>query len=378
MAGKSIPEAPSPASDLSSRDDGAGPAGAGPLLRSRPAPAGTASGHSAATAPANVAVRREATDAAAAVLLTPSHAPLQDPAPDCASACAARGEAPPPRAACDGATRANAPAAGAARARRAAAIWRAAQAFLEAAAASPMLLSALTWVDAAGVHPAADERTGARGLRWTLAALLALHLRTEGGTGAAPSEEALLAALWTLESFDDLARSTATPTLGDYLRHLAAYDAARAAGMAAQWCDAFTALRGRVAGAQRALLAACGWRVRLGWARDLLPCYAVLFGAPSGFGAGAAAGAAGAGAPRAAEAEARAHAEAAAAAASVAAHAPGGPEAWRAHAQALCASVWAQSARVQRAERRTRLADGRGALNVQPRPPPAAKRVRSA
>jgi hypothetical protein len=165
--------------------------------------------------------------------------------------------------------------------------------------------------------------------------------------------------------------------LGDYLRHLAAYDAPRAAGMAAQWRGVFTALRARVAGAQRALLAACGWRVRLDWARDLLPCYAVLFGAPSGFGAGAAAGAAGAGAPRAAEAEARAHAEASAAAAAVAAHAPGGPEAWRAHAQALCAAVWAQSARVQRAERRTRLADGRGALNSPP-PPGATKRARLA
>jgi hypothetical protein len=322
-------------------------------------------------------VRRAAAAADAAALLTPPAAPPQDPAPDCASACAARGEAPLPRAASDGATRAGAPAAGAARTRRAAAVWRAAQAFLEAAAASPMLLSALTWVDAARAHPAADERTGARGLRWTLAALLALHLRTEG-TGAAPREEALLAALWTLESFDDLGRSTATPVLGDYLRHLAAYDAPRAAGMAAQWRDAFTALRVRVAGAQRALLAACGWRVRLDWTRDLLPCYAVLFGEPSGFGAGAAAGAPGAGARRAVEAEARALAEAAAAAASVAAHAPGGPEAWRAHAQALCAAVWAQSARVQRAERRTRLADGRCALNAPLPPPPPAKRVRPA
>ena len=114
-------------------------------------------------------------------------------------------------------------------------------------------------------------------LRCTLASLLALHLRSGA---AAASEDAALAALWTLESWWDAWRSPATIVLGHYVRHLAVYDAPRAVAMTAEWRRAFLALRASVAGEQRALLMALRWHIRLDADADVAPCHAALFAAP--------------------------------------------------------------------------------------------------
>lgn len=150
-------------------------------------------------------------------------------------------------------------------------------AFVTMLLSAPLLASALTSLEAAGTHPLLDARGGAHagGLRCTLASLLALHLRTGVAT---PSEDGALAALWTLESWWDAWRSPATVVLGDYVRHLAMYDAPRAVAMTADWRAAFVALRASVSGAQRALLSALRWRVRLDAVEDVAPCRAALFG----------------------------------------------------------------------------------------------------
>lgn len=156
---------------------------------------------------------------------------------------------------------------------------RSVHAFVAAVQTSSLLASALTSIGAAGTDPVADARTGLRGLRWTLAALLALHLRSGR---AAATEDDLLASLWTLESWWDAWRSLASTVLGDYVKHLAVFDEQRARRMAANWREEFVAWRSSVVGCQRALLAAVDWNVRLDVAADLLPCYAMLFGEEDG------------------------------------------------------------------------------------------------
>lgn len=142
--------------------------------------------------------------------------------------------------------------------------WPVVHSFADVASRSPLVKSALSALSMDGTHPTphgldtegADERDE---LRWTLAQLLALHLRAglpqgepPGGRQwlagaarraecsqpssvgspppplsrmhpAAATEASILAALWVLESLADTSRSSATVVLDDYLAHLAAF-----------------------------------------------------------------------------------------------------------------------------------------------------------
>ena len=66
-----------------------------------------------------------------------------------------------------------------------ASMWRRASRFMQAAARSPVVQSALCAVEAGGRHPQHDG-SGMHGLDWTLAAMLALHLRAGYDKGGAP------------------------------------------------------------------------------------------------------------------------------------------------------------------------------------------------
>jgi hypothetical protein len=214
------------------------------------------------------------------------------------------------------------------------------RAFVAAAAASPILASGLAALDAGGTHPQGAPAPRGCPLRWTLASMLALHLRS-ARPGA--DEPALLAALWTLESWWDAWRSPATTVLGDYVRHMAAFDHARAVRMSASWRAEFVELRAAVVGAQRALLAGVRWRLTLDPAGDVLPCYAALFGAAA--------------AAVAATLQAQPAGAAATPATAATAPPPRSEPAWVASMEALAGRVLAKSALVRAAAVATQLAD---------------------
>jgi hypothetical protein len=178
---------------------------------------------------------------------------------------------------------------------------------------------------------------------------LALFLRSNAPT---VSEESLLAMLWTMESWSDARRSPATLVLGDYVKHLAAFDPDRAESMSATWRECFCALRASVVEAQIELLQNLEWNARLSDGA-ILHCHKLLFGALPPIEGASTAAAAVASAAAAAEAEAWSAAAAAAAAASKRTRSWRDPSgACADQVNALCASVVAQSSRIAAAEAR--------------------------
>lgn len=90
--------------------------------------------------------------------------------------------------------------------------------------------------------------------------MLAYFLKS--GVSAA-TEEILISILWIMESWSDAHRSSATMVLGDYLRHLAAFDAHRARTMSANWRESFCAMRADVVEAQAEVLSGLDWDVTM-------------------------------------------------------------------------------------------------------------------
>ena len=83
--------------------------------------------------------------------------------------------------------------------------------------------------------------------------------------------------LWIVESWEDARRSPVTLVLGDYLKHLAAFDPERAQSMSSTWRESFCALRSAVVDAQLDLLKALDWNARMDGGAVLLS-YRMLFG----------------------------------------------------------------------------------------------------
>jgi hypothetical protein len=230
------------------------------------------------------------------------------------------------------------------------ATWRRVQHFIKVITNSPCIASALAALDISGHPSVGDQASPAAGgdnLRWTLSAMLALYLRSNAPT---VSEESLLATLWTMESVSDARRSPATLVLGEYLKHLAAFDTERAEKMSATWRESFCALRTAVVEAQIELLQNLEWSVRL-TDGAILHCHKLLFGALPVQNVEGSSTAAVAAAAAAAEAEAWSAAAAASAAAS--------KRNWRDpsgacadQVNALCACVTSQVNRIAVAEAR--------------------------
>jgi hypothetical protein len=150
--------------------------------------------------------------------------------------------------------------------------------FIVAACRSSFLASALAFLEAKAAHPQVITCRPLADMeqRWTLAAMLTLHLRSEK---VSPVTEAdLLALLWTLESFADSSRSAASTVLGDYIRHLACFDEPLAAAMTDRWVESFCGLRRDVTSAQMDLLIRVNWRVRLS-DTEVIGSYRKLFNA---------------------------------------------------------------------------------------------------
>jgi len=226
--------------------------------------------------------------------------------------------------------------------------WRRVQHFITVCTHSPLIASALAALDVTG-HPFVGDQQASPAndgdsLRWTLSAMLALFLRSNAPT---VREEGLLAILWTMESWSDARRSPATLVLGDYIKHLAAFDPDRADSMSATWNASFCALRAAVVEAQIQLLKNLEWNVRLSDG-DILHCHKLLFGAsPQKNKAAEGSTAAVAVAAAAAAAEAWSAAAAAVAAASERSRVWRDPSgACADQVNALCACVAAQSSRI--------------------------------
>ncbi|GAB4816658.1 hypothetical protein N2152v2_003704 [Parachlorella kessleri] len=169
---------------------------------------------------------------------------------------------------------------GAARTAVAADMCRRIQAFLQTISRSGLLMSALLALELKGSHPATDGGAGCNnsGLGWTLAQMLALHLKA--GYPQA-SEAELLALLWVLEAWGDVWRSPCTVVLQSYLQNLPAFDGQRALAMSRDWAQQFRALRKAVSDSQMDVLKRLDWRVRLDFAREVRPCWQLLFRLPS-------------------------------------------------------------------------------------------------
>ncbi|KAL4521466.1 hypothetical protein Ndes2437B_g07950 [Nannochloris sp. 'desiccata'] len=233
------------------------------------------------------------------------------------------------------------------------ATWRRVQYFIKVSTHSPLLASALAALDVAG-HPSVGDQappaTGGDSLRWTLSAMLALFLRSNAPTVC---EESLLAILWTMESWSDARRSPATLVLGDYIKHLAAFDPDRAESMSVTWRASFCALRSAVVEAQIELLQNLEWSVRL-TDGAILHCHKLLFGAfPQKSTTAKGSTAAAVAVAAAAEAEAWSAAAAAVAADSKRTRSWRDPSgACADQVNALCACVVAQSSRIAAVEAR--------------------------
>lgn len=248
------------------------------------------------------------------------------------------------------------------------AMQRSVRLFAAAVASSSLTMSALAHMELSGSHPlppgpadlplygsvppkvaaAAGPLPTPRGsLQTTLASMLTLFLRSGKDT---VREEDLLAMLWVMESWDDAHRSPATVVLGDYIRHLAAFDPARADTMTASWEKSFTQLRAGVVDAQLRLLQAVNWSLGLTGAA-VAESYQLLFGhaamvAPPEFGVYTGKRAAVAVASAAAEAEAEAHAAAAATAAGNRGYVPAVVTACAVQMDAICGRVRVHAQRV--------------------------------
>lgn len=141
-------------------------------------------------------------------------------------------------------------------------LWRRTQSFIAVLTTSPVVASAVASVQVHG-HPTVGEALATSpvsDLKWTISGMLAYFL--ESGVSAA-TEEILIAILWIMESWSDAHRSSATTVLGDYLRHLAAFDAHRARTMSANWRESFCAMRADVVEAQAEILNGLIWDVSM-------------------------------------------------------------------------------------------------------------------
>eukprot|EP00887_Chlorella_sp_A99_P000631 scaffold5.g631.t1 len=234
--------------------------------------------HGPASSAAAVAAPREGTASPPGSAV----APVTPPAVPAQAAVTPGGAGGAAAAAAAGAAPAEAPAGaecGAQRAAAAASIWRRASSFMAVAATSPVVQAALCAVEAGDHHPA-HEGSGAASLHWTLASMLGLFLKAGYATA---TEEQLLAALWTLESFGDIWRGPASTVLHGYLQHLHAFcpqaraRATRLAEVTSEWPQSFHDMKRGMAAVQMDLLKRLDWRVRLSYEAELLPCHSLLF-----------------------------------------------------------------------------------------------------
>lgn len=166
--------------------------------------------------------------------------------------------------------------------RAAEATWSRVRSFVEAASRSPLLHSALASLEAGGTHPSVSADADRHGMHWSLAGMLGLFLRA-GYTAA--SEELLLALLWTLESWGNVWRSSASTVLHDYILFLACFDKERVVSMANAWPESFHVVRKGMCLQQMDLLKRLDWRIRLDLSAEVLPCRHLLFGLAEGSGA---------------------------------------------------------------------------------------------
>ncbi|PSC76158.1 peptidyl serine alpha-galactosyltransferase [Micractinium conductrix] len=161
----------------------------------------------------------------------------------------------------------------------AALLRRRVQSFVQCVSRSPLVKSALLSLEAGGTHPAAcPDAPATSTLEWTLAQLLALHLRADFPRA---SESTLLASLWVLEACHSSERSLCTICLESYLRLLALFSEELVLRITADWPASFCKLRSAVVAAQADLLARLGWRTLLRFEEEVAPCHRLLFGAPA-------------------------------------------------------------------------------------------------
>ncbi|PRW57588.1 hypothetical protein C2E21_3389 [Chlorella sorokiniana] len=156
--------------------------------------------------------------------------------------------------------------------------------FVHCVAGSPIVQSALLFLEYEGEHPTALQASQAAaaglagpeaaGLEWTLAQMLALWLRA-GYKQAC--ESALLGALWVLESAHSAWRSPATVCLSSYTKFLGAISSELVRTLTVDWTASFKKMKHVVVEGQLDLLQRSGWRVRLDLAADVAPCHAALF-----------------------------------------------------------------------------------------------------
>ncbi|KAL4447744.1 hypothetical protein ABPG75_004963 [Micractinium tetrahymenae] len=150
------------------------------------------------------------------------------------------------------------------------------QSFVRCATQSAALHSALLSLELSGSHPAPDGEgcLHAVDLESSLAQLLALHRRAGvvHVTGAS-----LLAALWLLESLQNCERSAASACLTSWFRHLAAFSPELVQQLTADWDASLRCLRSNLVAAQARMLDLLGWRVRLDFETEVVPCMRLLF-----------------------------------------------------------------------------------------------------
>ncbi|PSC73883.1 ABC transporter A family member 2 isoform B [Micractinium conductrix] len=152
--------------------------------------------------------------------------------------------------------------------------------FVRTVARSRFLRSALLSLELQESQPPVDGACTASTLEWTLAQLLALHLRAGEAEATGNS---VAAALWVLESAHDAARSKATACLASWLEYLAVFAPEVVQAMMADWPASSAKLRRVVVEAQMRLLKALDWRLRLDLDTEVWPCLHLLFslGAPA-------------------------------------------------------------------------------------------------
>jgi hypothetical protein len=168
--------------------------------------------------------------------------------------------------------------------------------FVSTLEASSLVHSALAHLEIAAQNKAKENGGDTRTVRFlshestfcggiptfctAVAMLLALHRRSSRHD---ITEHDMLAMLWTLESFEDASRTSATQVLGDYVQYLAVFDVQRTEQMRQNWAPAFKHLRSTVTTAQAVFLKAIDWRVRVDAASFNEAC-GLLFGLDSPIG----------------------------------------------------------------------------------------------
>lgn len=123
--------------------------------------------------------------------------------------------------------------------------------------------------------------------RHALSSLAALYLR-HGGHPSTPdsrnkeripcmlSEVDILSLLWTMESFESTKRSSPTLVLGQYTRHIVAFDESLALRMRSSWRKSFQLLRATAVESQRHLLHHYDWKISLSEA-EIFEAEKILF-----------------------------------------------------------------------------------------------------